>query len=246
MKQACLITDYSVDQLDRGMGMRYHPYFLHDSVLGDRAVLLGDCEYCEESHTFRTPSILFEGGLPKRGFVQMPRISDGSHVEEGEPFPDVWTVNPYTGEILKGRFSESYTPEMWLDLSAAPYDVRKGYQCLIEIEGDRNERYAITSRENLGLFYTLRVMDQLALSEVEAKVLRPYPAPFTVCRNDWSIALRAYHLVSRGTVLGSHQELLSTVPIVLGLRGDNQLLPALVEDFGRLLEGAHLSLLRGG
>jgi hypothetical protein len=95
--------DYTADELDRGEGMKFHP--------------------CANDHGSRYVVLPFEPGVDgfrdgkhhyhwiagydpqQRRFrtkrEHLVRISDGKNVKKGDPYPEHWMTDPFTGEWLK-------------------------------------------------------------------------------------------------------------------------------------------------
>lgn len=102
------VRDYTVDQLDRGEEIQFHP--CRD----------GGTPYCRSPWSFSAKlhshydaerrEFYYPGGGCSMSPSYMPRISDGTDKKRGDPYPSHWLFDPFTGEFLRG-FDRDYTAE---------------------------------------------------------------------------------------------------------------------------------------
>lgn len=83
MKERVLPRDYSVEEMNRGEGMRFHP------VEGS---LLRDLFFSWASQCF----YIFVGGFS----LDFPVIGDGQRHAHGDPYLGHWQYDPFTGRSL--------------------------------------------------------------------------------------------------------------------------------------------------
>ncbi len=84
---------YSAQELDLGVGMVCHPYNGHPMASQNLHYLT----------TSRSYEIMMMQGAWNREPDQevLPRIGEGKDVVSGDPFPEYWKWDPYTGKKLE-------------------------------------------------------------------------------------------------------------------------------------------------
>lgn len=107
--------DYTVEELDRGDGMRYHPVYFDDPTYMDHATYMStgyrillrgvprhpihdfyEIEAYEYCPAFRQFVLLVDGCIAQA----CPRISQKRDVSKGDPYPDHWNYDPFSGADL--------------------------------------------------------------------------------------------------------------------------------------------------
>ena len=91
MAENVLPRDFTAEEMDRGEGMTFHPC----SLTRNRR-RMEDFQYDFENkiHFFTS------NWLGSVGRYDRPRIGTGQDCKAGEPFPDHWVQDPWTGETL--------------------------------------------------------------------------------------------------------------------------------------------------
>ena len=94
--------NYTAEELDRGEGMKFHPC-AYDQ--GDRYVLvpfeLGMVEFrdgSDHNHCIVEYDLEHRKFRTKKEFLE--QISDRADVKRGDPYPEHWMTDPFTGEWL--------------------------------------------------------------------------------------------------------------------------------------------------
>jgi len=94
-----LSRSYTVEEMDRGAGMNYHP-------VTRRSRSIQELVYDETKRMFR--QLLDIGALMENPGAKakidskdyFPRIGDGNPHEAGDSYPSHWSRDPHTGEKL--------------------------------------------------------------------------------------------------------------------------------------------------
>ena len=80
-----LRRSYTVLEMDKGEGMKFHPVSSH---------LIASCLFHEATRQYCFQRSCYVGG----GFQDLPRIGDGKEYAQGDPYPSHWLFDPDTGE----------------------------------------------------------------------------------------------------------------------------------------------------
>lgn len=85
--------DYSAKELDMGLRMQWHP-IEHLRLVDDLGHRLWDAfGFCHGTGT-----LIWSIGEKQ---VELPRIGDGHPRQAGDPYPEHWVFDPFTGERLE-------------------------------------------------------------------------------------------------------------------------------------------------
>lgn len=107
--------DYTAEELDRGDGMRYHPVYFEDPTYMDHATIMSvgyrillrgvprdpihafyEIEGYDYCPAFRQFVLLVDGCIAQA----CPRISQKRDVRKGDPYPNHWNYDPFSGADL--------------------------------------------------------------------------------------------------------------------------------------------------
>lgn len=93
-KKRVLPFNFTVDEMDRGDGMKFHP------CTGDRLIQgrVSRGSELDRMGSFENGSYTIYGGYGM--YRSLPRISDEKDHKAGEPYLGHWSYDPFTGEEL--------------------------------------------------------------------------------------------------------------------------------------------------